>query len=458
MLERVNRNRTLIFFYLLAGVLYYLLHLRYMAEYLDDAWTLSWAYGFWEKGTVQDYAFGYLNSRGSVLFHRTYSLIYGSVLSLFGWSRSGATVISTCFIWASSFFWYKSLKKAGYHKTIAHTVALLMLFLEIYVSLGNKLRVDALSFFIISLAFFLFVSGRYFWAGLLSVIAFENHPVSVTYYFWILAYLISVFSDMKARPGYYVKGAVWFIGGALIGVGYYLFLQYEYLDMFFQETTAVVKGHTLYAYFWKMKYAWRHLPEAFITLVAFIIFIRKKLGKKYPFVLPFFFLAVLSTFIIRRGNYHYTAFVYPSVILLIAVTAFELNKIRWTVILLALYLLPQYGFLMHLSRGFDQEVYNKKIETLVPDDGTMVVANSGAWFALKEREYREYGFFDRRSLLGDDLPGHFYLVSNDSYRKNTAGYYKDHERLFKEYKKVKLKSITAYDGTAIELYEYRRDK
>ncbi len=452
-----KQNRGLIFLYLIAGILYFLLHQRYMAEYIDDAWTLSWAYGFWEKDTLLDYVFGHTNSRGSVLFHRTYAMVYGFILSQIGWSRSNATLISTLCIWAASFFWYKSLRKAEYNKTIAHTVALLMLVMEIYVALGNKLRVDALSFFLISLAFYLFISRRYFFAGLLSLVAFENHPISITYYFWVFGYLISLREKIRAKPAYYGKGVLLFIAGALVGLGYYLFLQHEYLKYFFEETGSAVKGHVFLSYFWAMKFAWRHLPEAFITLLALGIFLKKGYRKKYKLVLPLFLFSILSTFVLRRGNYHYTAFVYPSVILLIAVTAYELRKLKLLAVVLALYLLPQYGYLLKLSEGHDQKSYERHIQAIVPDDGTLIVGNSGAWFALKERDFKQYGYFSRAGISGEDLPPRFYLISTKAYRANVSGNYEDHQRRFAHLYKNQLVTTLSNGRLAIEVYEYWRE-
>ncbi len=452
-----RQNRRLILLYLSAGILYFILHLRYMAEYIDDAWTLSWAYGFWEKDTFLDYVFGYTNSRGSVLFHRTYSMVYGFILSQIGWSRSNATLISTFCIWCSSFFWYKSLRKAEYNRTIAHTAALLMLVMEIYVALGNKLRVDALSFFLISLAFYLFISRRYFFAGLLSLVAFENHPISITYYFWVLGYLISMRNKIRTKPAYYGKGALLFIAGSLAGTGYYLFLQHEYLEYFFEETASAVKGHTFLAYFWDMQFAWRHLPEAFISLLALGIFLKKGYRKKYRLVLPLLLFSLLSTFVIRRGNYHYTAFVYPSVILLIAITAYELRKLKLLAVFLALYLLPQYGYLLKLSEGHDQKSYEQLIQTIVPDDGTPIVGNSGAWFALKERDFKEYGYFDRAGISGEALPSRFYLISTKEYRDNVAGRYEDHQSRFAHPYKKQLVTTLSNERLSIEVYEYRRE-
>lgn len=438
--------------YALILLLYAVLHTRYMPEYLDDAWTLSWAYRLINFQDVTDHVFGYIGSRGSILFGRGYSYFYGFILSVIGWSRSNAVLISTALIWLNAFIWYKNVIKLGYKKDVAKTVSILLLVMEIFFSLGNKLRSDALSLTLISFAFYLFISRKYLFAGLLSIIAFEVHVISLTFYFYILAYLISIWDDMRSRPVYYVKGAGKFLLGVVLGLIYYCLLQWDYLSTFFDKTTAESVGHTLFAYFWKMKFAWRHLPEIVIILTALILFIKKQKYKEDKFTLPFFTLCLLSTFILRRGNYHYTAFIYPSVVLLISSVLDSKSLKRWFWILLICYLLPQYAYLYYESRDFNQNRYEESIINMFPETDEMIIGNPLSWFALKEYNFHEYGYFNRQQLTTEQIPEKFYLISTKRYRDNISGYREILEQILVGYESKKIDSFIDYTGYEVELY------
>ncbi|QEN05688.1 hypothetical protein EW093_13530 [Thiospirochaeta perfilievii] len=444
--------------YLFIAALYWIFHLKYMPEYLDDAWTLSWAYRLMKFNDVTDYVFGYVNTRGSILFGRGYAYFYGIILELIGWSRSNAVIISTSLTWLTAFIWFKITVNLGYSKKMAKIVSILFLIMEIYFALGNKLRSDSLALCIISFAFYLFIKKHYFFAGLLSIIAFEVHVISLTYFLYILAYLISIFKDMRDRPLFYVKGAIVFLLGVSVGLVYYFFLQREYLEYFFSQTTSEMVGHTFYSYFWKMKFAWRHLPELVIVLVSLIIFFKKKLYKIDSFILPFFICTILSTFIFRRGNYHYTAFVYPSVLLLIAfiVTNIKQEKIFW--ILLLCYLIPQYGFLYYTNHSFSQKEYEASLQSSIPKDGRFILGNPGAWFALKDREFHEYGYFKRGNREVYEVPNELYLISTKDYRDNIMDQKEWNDTFMKDYLEEKVDSFSTFDGNIVDILLLKKRK
>ena len=455
----INIKRKSLIPYLLIALLYAIFHLKYMPKYIDDAWVLSWAYRFINFHDVTDYVFGYINTRGSILFGTGYSFFYGSILNLIGWSRSNAVLISTFFIWATAFTWHKIVLKLGYVKKIAHTVSIMFLIMEIYFALGNKLRSDSMTLFIISIAFYLFITKKYFFAGLLSIIAFEIHPISLTLYFYLLAYLISIFDDMKARPKFYIKGATIFFIGVALGLVYYYILQKDYLSLFFSTTTGELNGYTFASYFWKMKFAWRHIPEAIIIIVAFLIFIKKGLYKEDKFILPFFLSCLLSTFIFRRGNYHYVAFVYPSVLLLIAFVVNDINKYKLFWIFLLLYLLPQYGFLYYKNNNFSQKQYELNLQNSVPDNGIFILGSSSDWFGLKDREFHEYGYFIRGNRSVSEIPNKFYLVSTKEYRDNVAEYKEKNDKLFSSYQSQNITSFKTFDNETVNILLFtKKDK
>jgi len=77
-------------------VLYVPFHNRYRIEHIDDAWSFSWAYGYWNEGDVYDSVFGYLDGDGGTsVFGRTYALIYGAWGLATSWSRPAGYLLST---------------------------------------------------------------------------------------------------------------------------------------------------------------------------------------------------------------------------------------------------------------------------------------------------------------------------------------------------------------------------
>lgn len=452
MISKITKRKMILIPYVIVGFLYYIFHMKYMPEYIDDAWVLSWAYRFVKHNDVSDYVFGLVNTRGSILFGTGYSFFYGHILNLIGWSRSNAVLLSTAFIWITSFVWFRIILKLGYTKRVAHLASILFLVMEIFFALGNKLRSDSMTLCLISVAFYLFISRHYLLAGFLSIVAFEIHAISLTYFFYIIAYLISIFDDMKKRPGFYIKGALIFILGIGIGCIYYYWLQKDYIKYFFETTTGEMSGHALYAYFWKMKFAWRHIPEIFIIIAAAVVFIRTKMYKKDKFILPFFISCIISSLVLRRGNYHYVAFIYPSVILLISAAVSTLRKEKVFTILLALYLVPQYGYLLYNNYSYSQRDYENKVLNSIPDDNKFILGNSGAWFALKDREFHEYGYFDRGAGGDAVLPQSLYIISTKSYRENINGHKEYNDYLFRNYEVNEINSFETFDNEIVRIY------
>ena len=452
-----KKKMTIFIPYFFIAIFYAIFHMKYMPEYLDDAWSLSWAYRLLNFNDVTDHVFGYVNTRGSILFGRGYSYFYGTILQVVGWSRSNAVIISTLLLWTTAFIWFKSIIKLGYKKSIAHTVTILFLIMEIYFAIGNKLRSDSLALCLISFAFYLFISKKYFVAGFLAIVAFEVHAISLTYFFYILAYLISILDEMKRNPKFYIKGALVFISGIILGLIYYYWLQHDYLQYFFEKTTNEMVGHTFFSYFWKMKFAWRHLPELGIVVIAVVVFFKNQYYKKDKFILPFFISCILSSFVLRRGNYHYVAFVYPSVLLLIAFVSIEIDKIKYFWMLLLFYLIPQYGFLYYNNHSFNQKEYEANLIKVMPIDDLFILGNSGAWFALKERNFHENGFFSRGASGLKEAPKSLYLISNKRYKDNVTGYKEFNDNFFKGYEYTKINSFKSFDNSSVDIYFLKKE-
>jgi ABC-type spermidine/putrescine transport system permease subunit II len=87
LLDKKGRKGLLILSAIFIIVLYGFFHNSYRTEFEDDSWTLSWAYDYFQDGTVTGEVFGYGENGGTVLFSRTTALVYGGIQSLLGWDR-----------------------------------------------------------------------------------------------------------------------------------------------------------------------------------------------------------------------------------------------------------------------------------------------------------------------------------------------------------------------------------
>ena len=187
-----------IFYAVILVLLYTVFFDSYLNEYLDNAWTLSWAHGWWTDGEVYDQVFGYIKGDGGTsLFSRSFVFVYGGLAQVFGWSRGVGIIISSLFTIGTAALWYRIVRNLGYRRQAAVSFALILLLLEIFYANGHKIRVDAMGLFLDSLALLLFIRHRYLFAGLVLGIAFESHPFAMAAGFWMLAYLWTLRKDVQ---------------------------------------------------------------------------------------------------------------------------------------------------------------------------------------------------------------------------------------------------------------------
>lgn len=158
---------------LTAVTLYVFLHTIYRPDNMDDAWFLSIARNHIVNGIETDEVFGGLPGSGGfggvVLFGKTYTHIYGSILNLAGWTKSNSHAISLVFMLISAACWFGITVSLGYGRTIASFFAALLLIVEPFFGAANQARPDAMSFFCVSAGLFLFLKRSYLPAGFLAI-------------------------------------------------------------------------------------------------------------------------------------------------------------------------------------------------------------------------------------------------------------------------------------------------
>jgi len=436
-------------------LLYTVFHNSYMSGYLDNAWTLSWAHGWWTEGNVYDEVFGYLDGDGgSSLFSRSYVFLYGAVATVFGWNQGVALGISSLLMVAAAYLWYRSLMTLEYRNKLAISFAVVMLLLEIFYGAAHKARVDALGFFLDSLAFWLFVNKRYLFAGLTLGIAIETHPYAMAGGFWMLSYLFSIRKEIRRKQKIYFQAFLLFLVGLSLGALYWWWLHGEYISGL-SELENRLNSNAWWAYYFNFSYSWRHWPELLVILAALAVFlVRKDSRKKDTFVLPFFVSVVLCSLLVPRGNYHYVVYLYPAAILLILVASESLNLLPHLLVGILLFQVPQYAWLFYKQRGYRHTAYISELKDRVPLSDLMVYGHPNSWFALRDRDFHAYGYFSRAGIPPDHWPDEFLLIENrDFFRLGGAS---DLVKGTESFEKIPITQWDTWDGTPLRIWLMKR--
>jgi len=435
---------------------------HYFAEYIDDAWTLSWAFNFWEKGTVFDPVYGYLDGDGgTALFGRTYVFIYGAFSQIFGWTRGGAYLLSTLFIIASSILWGAILLELGIKKEVIIDFLIVFLLLDPYVGAANRTRMDPLGLLLCSLALLLFIKKRYYFSALSYMIAFENHPMGVSAFLFILAYLFNIRNELKENKRFYLIGAGYFTLGIITGVLYYLFLHYPWLGNV-SDLSSRSDGNLFYDYFFYKRMSWRHWPELFIIAFSLFIWFWKKLYKRYSLISLWMISAILCSLLLSRKNAFYIIYLYPPFILMIILSFKNIGRSRLLLVGFLCFQLPQYGYLYYLQYGYNHKQYISEIEKYFStEDKRFIYGNYNSWFALMDLNFHAYGYFARSGTKVEDFPEQFVLIANPEFYEEH--YDEDLEERMQEYEDMsgkryitsKVADIEWIKGKDVSIIEYR---
>jgi|GEM_PF-850380 len=403
-------------------VLYIPFHNRYRIEHIDDAWSFSWAYGYWTEGDVYDSVFGYLDGDGGTsVFGRTYAFIYGLWGFLSSWSRPAGYILSTLLLFGTAALWRKNLLILGYASSIAISFVLIMLLMEAYYGMAHRLRSDALVLFLSTLSFTLYLQKRPFFSAISLCIAVETHPYGLIGLFYILSAALSEFLDTAGGERKYSAAYVLrFIIGGLLGFGYYIVLHFRWIEGLL-EMSRRIGGNPIFKYFFDHRYSWRHWPELAMLAIGISTFIIRKEYRNDKFILISISMMLLFSILLPRGNHQYIVFLYPPFILLLLYQSAKLNFLAVFIAGFLLFQIPQYAWLFWNQRDFSWPDYIERLQEVIPEDeDAMIYGPSSGWFAFYDQNYKAYGYFGRAKVDRSQLPEEIYVIENGNMERENG--------------------------------------
>jgi hypothetical protein len=396
---------------------YAFLHMHYRPNDVDDGWSLSYLYNYFYKGITTDLNFGD-PFNGVQFFGKFHALLVAFILELLGWTRTNGHLLSIFFMGTALVLWFFILRSLGYSRTLALSFLFTASLLDPFFTAATSTRLEAFEFLLITLAMTAFLLRWWMASMLITWLAIESHPIGVMAFFYMGAAwaaspsLRSAFQ--KRLPLNLIKISFGFFTGACS----FTLLHYEVLTqipgLLFQKN---LPGHIksygpLFDYFFLTKYL-RHLPELLLFATALILFLRKRIYLQEKFTWLFLISMAAAALLIRRPNFHYALFLYPSLLLLLLSTAEALKRLPLILLGLWLFLVPQYFLAYVQNRSYDFQKQVRTLSATIPDDPLPVLANANEWFAFYHRPYYYYNYLgDYRKLELKE----FYLIEDNDYR------------------------------------------
>jgi hypothetical protein len=382
---------------LLVPIIYWLLHLRYRIDNVDDAWSFAWAYQWQVNGVIEDIVFrGGTQLEGSG-FSMLYRLLYGWVGAAFGWTKSNAHLVSTVLVVGASALWTLALKKLGYKSGFCLLFGLLFLLVEPIFGAANQARTDALSLVWIAAAVWSASRRSGLGVGFFTILAFENHPAAAVHAggfgLAVLGYSIFSGSDGRVRRAALQKVSLGLIAGTAIGGLLYFGLHYNTLGYltatFAQARRMEVYGvrNYFFSYFFLTRYL-RHIPELVLLLLIFILAYRRNFYRRARLEALLLGVALAASVLIARPNFHYVAFAYPAFLLLFLSFGDHWEKLGLMAAGLGLFFTLQYCWVYWQQGNYDFREQTSRLSLTVADDDLPVFGTAEAWFAFYDRDFR----------------------------------------------------------------------
>ncbi|MBN2640480.1 MAG: hypothetical protein JXR78_02385 [Victivallales bacterium] len=395
----------------------------YINNDVDNTWSTAWIYNLWNYGIQKDIVFCENDESywGVKYFSHIYCYFYGALLSVLGWTKYNVFAISLGLTTAGLFFWKKIADRIFKDSDKVFVFISMLALSGVVIATANKARSDAFVFMFMALSIYLFIGRHYFFSMLSACVAVETHPIGVITFFYLASYVFCFEQDILFLRKKKELGQI--AAGVFCGIVIYLLLHYNNLSGLqatLNSGTSSGPSNFLAAHFWgRSSYWFRFIPELVIFIAAygfhFVFF------KKEKIFFPLTALMILvSSFLLRRGNFHYAVFAYPA-FLMLAVNTFSrpVHGMKLLLLLWMLLMIPQYALLTWKNNpGRDYPQYIRDLSKVSFAENTRIYGMPSDWFALcRYREFRDISSF-RNDVECYVIRHHgtIYMVKDYAYR------------------------------------------
>lgn len=358
-----------------------LLFQNYRAYEIDNVWYLSFSWNYCNAGVLTDpFMDGSFpgGMGGTIGFGKLGAISQCAVLNAVGWYPQYGQIMVLTVLSAALLLWTGFLKQEGFTDRFVIVFVILLGVTEPFVAIANKLKYEYLVFFLLSASLFS-ASRQYIFIGaLLAFISVEIEPIAILV---PLIYVCYLFSHGTPRLRALIETGV--AGAICLALFLWLHPQTVSLILHAPPMKETVTAGFLADYFIARK---RHLPELAIFAAAAVVFWRRRLQLTNRFPIVAVAAIMVAAILLRYGNTMYMILLYPF-LLLVLLQAFPPERhLTAILVVVALLMTPQYGYLIWLNRhqGFTVKDY-RRVEEAVDDVVLRVYP--------ERKDIRVYGFY-----------------------------------------------------------------
>lgn len=333
---------------------YLCLFLSYRPYEIDNAWFLSFSYGF-RHGIPTD---EFMSVRfpagqdGTILFGKIAAAIQGIPGEMFGWQQFPILVLHAMLLVCSLACWAFVLRRSGISQRVTLLFTAALGISEPIVSAVQRFRYEAEGFWFFSAGLALIAADLPFLGIFLSCVAVETQPIALL---GVIAALFFSWSTRKSLARFFGQA----FSALLAAAALYLVLHPDVFRIAQAVRALRVSGHQVWTpgilrYFWSA----RHIPEALAFLfTAICLAIRFQKSRSFAIPQPLVWMVMSSAamlfvgYFIKHTNPAYVVYVYP---LLVCVLMHLFRGQRWqtgVAAIFCVYFAVQYIVLVDLNWG-----------------------------------------------------------------------------------------------------------
>ncbi|MFO7735475.1 MAG: hypothetical protein R6W70_04585 [bacterium] len=441
---------------------YILLYGIYRINYMDTAWTLSFAWNYLRHGIRSDIVFRPPENTVTLLFGRTMHVFYGNILDITGWSRNNTTLISTFFIFLSAVIWYSILRNMGKTHLFASAFAAVFLMMRKTLISAHLGRPEAMTLFVISLALLLFIKKKFFLSFFLCTVAVEIHSIGITGFFYIIptAFFMrkKLFFPKKDLKNTLIKAGM----GIFAGILYYLAFHFRDLSMqslsYIFDNSHSFNGYKAPFHGYLHRHFYNYSVEFVLLSVLTSVFFIFRLYRKMVFPSLIFASIALSSLIIGRPNGFYAVMAMPALVFFLLSISESLKAEVFLLIAVVLVFSTHVYEHYKTFRGYNSTKLTEKTKEAMPEDKIPVTALSDFWFTFRDASERRFIPVSRQNDYKKNFPEEIYFIKTDFWEKRKHSYRKLKTFLDENYEKKLIFSSTEFKNNKFEIIHCRKNR